>query len=611
MTKLSVERKNITMKIEDNLELYKSPLYPVREIKDLRDMIQQSEELYAEETAYMVKDPIALRQIEARSEEAKNLKADPSRSYGHITFKQFAADVRAFATGLMKLGVKPGSRVAIYAETRYEWYVSYLAVVNGLAVVVPLDKEQPATELLSLVQRSKADTLLYSNFKKDLVEEVRAEMTDVERFVQFDLPADDDTETSYFWDILSDGQELREAGDRTYDELPIDREAMSILLFTSGTSAKSKAVMLSHANICTNLMGMCSMVYIDEHDTFLSVLPLHHTYECTCGYLCQLYRGSTVAVSDGLRHIVKNMKESGTTIILVVPLMVEAFHRGIYKKVNADPKTAKKLETGKKISNFLLKLKIDVRKKLFKQIHEGFGGKLNLIIAGGAAISPDLISSMQELGFHTIQGYGLTECAPILALNRDVYYNNKSAGLPLPGVDIKIINPDEDGIGEIVGKGENVMIGYYQAPELNVEAIDEAGYYHTGDLGYLTEDQFVIITGRKSNLIVTKNGKNIFPEEIEYLINQSDLVQESVIYGVKNEEGEEIVTAHIFLNEEALAADPEFAGLALTDDRLKEMIFKWIKDEVNSKLIPYKHVRAVVLRDTEFPKNTSRKIKRF
>ncbi|NLW53831.1 MAG: long-chain fatty acid--CoA ligase, partial [Clostridiaceae bacterium] len=524
---------------------------------------------------------------------------------------QFAADVRAFATGLMKLGVKPGSRVAIYAETRYVWYVSYLAVVNGLAVVVPLDKEQPATELLSVVQRSKADTLLYSNFKKDLVEEVRAEMTDVERFVQFDLPADDDTETSYFWDILSDGQELREAGDRTYDELPIDREAMSILLFTSGTSAKSKAVMLSHANICTNLMGMCSMVYIDEHDTFLSVLPLHHTYECTCGYLCQLYRGSAVAVSDGLRHIVKNMKESGTTIILVVPLMVEAFHRGIYKKVNSDSKTAKKLETGKKISNFLLKLKIDVRKKLFKQIHEGFGGKLNLIIAGGAAISPDLISSMQELGFHTIQGYGLTECAPILALNRDVYYNNKSAGLPLPGVDIKIINPDEDGIGEIVGKGENVMIGYYQAPELNVEAIDEAGYYHTGDLGYLTEDQFVIITGRKSNLIVTKNGKNIFPEEIEYLINQSDLVQESVIYGVKNEEGEEIVTAHIFLNEETLAADPEFAGLALTDDRLKEMIFKWIKDEVNSKLIPYKHVRAVVLRDTEFPKNTSRKIKRF
>lgn len=599
------------MKIANNLELYKSPLYPVREIKDLRDMILQSEELYAEETAYMVKDPIALRQIEPRSEEARRLKADPSRPYGHISFKQFIADVRAFATGLMQLGVKPGCRVAIYAETRYEWYVSYLAVVNGLAVVVPLDKEQPAAELLSLVQRSGADTLLYSNFKKAVVEEVRAEMTDIERFVQFDLPADDDTETSYFWDILADGQDLRDAGDRAYDDLPIDREAMSVLLFTSGTSAKSKAVMLSHANICANLMGMCSMVYIDEHDTFLSVLPLHHTYECTCGYLCQLYRGSTVAVSDGLRHILNNMKETGTTIILVVPLMVEAFHRGIYRKVNADPKTAKKLKTGKKISNFLLKLNIDVRKKLFKQIHEGFGGKLNLIIAGGAAISPDLISSMQELGFHVIQGYGLTECAPILALNRDVYYNNKSAGLPLPDVDVKIINPDEDGIGEIIGKGENVMVGYYQAPELNAAAIDQDGYYHTGDLGYLTEDQFVIITGRKSNLIVTKNGKNIFPEEIEYLIKQSDLVQESVVYGVKDEQGEEIVTAQIFLNEEALAADPELAGLALTDDKLKDMMFKWIKDEVNSKLIPYKHVRNVVLRDTEFPKNTSRKIKRF
>lgn len=599
------------MQTEDNLNLYKSPLYPVREIKDLRDMIQQSEKLYADETAYMVKDPIALREIEAGSDKAKKLKPDPSRSYGRITFKQFAADMRAFASGLMEMGVKPGCRVAIFAETRYEWYVSYLAVVNGLAVVVPLDKEQPATELLSLIERSNADTLLYSNFKNDLVQEVRSEMTSVERFIQFDYPGDDETDTEYFWDILAAGQKLREAGDRAYDELPIDPDAMSILLFTSGTSAKSKAVMLSHSNICANLMGMCSMVYIDKHDTFLSVLPLHHTYECTCGYLCQLYRGSAVAVSDGLRHIVKNMNESGTTIILVVPLMVEAFHRGIYRKVKADPKTVRKLEMGKKISNFLLKFRIDIRKKLFKQIHDSFGGKLKLIIAGGAAISPVLIGSMQELGFHTIQGYGLTECAPILALNRDVYYNNESAGLPLPGVDIKIIEPDEDGIGEIIGKGENIMLGYYRAPELNAEAIDKDGYYHTGDLGYLTKDQFVIITGRKSNLIVTKNGKNIFPEEIEFLINQGELVQESIIYGVKDHRGEEIITAEIFPNQEALAADPELADLSLTDEKVRAKIFSWIKAEVNTKLVPYKHVRNVVLRDTEFPKNTSRKIKRY
>ncbi|HHU03554.1 MAG TPA: AMP-binding protein [Fastidiosipila sp.] len=599
------------MKFEENLDLYKFPLYPVREIKDLRDMIEQSEVLYADETAYMVKDPIALREIEPRSEDAKQLRQDPARSYGKITFRQFINDVRAFATGLMQLGVKSGCRVAIFAETRYEWYVSYLAVVNGLAVVVPLDKEQPAAELLSLVQRSNADTLLYSNFKKELVEEMRPQMDEVERFIQFDLPAVNDDGTHYFWDILQEGQKRRDAGDRDYDDLPIDREAMSVLLFTSGTSSKSKAVMLSHKNICTNLMGMCSMVYIDEKDTFLSVLPLHHTYECTCGYLCQLYRGSAVAVSDGLRHIVNNMKEAGVTIILVVPLMVEAFHRGIYRKVNADPQTAKKFEFGKKLSNFLLKAKIDVRKKLFKQIHDGFGGKLNLIIAGGAAISPELISSMQELGFHTIQGYGLTECAPILALNRDTYYKNESAGLPLPGVDIKIIDPDEDGIGEIIGKGDNVMLGYYNAPELNAEAIDQKGYYHTGDLGYMTEEQFVIITGRKSNLIVTKNGKNIYPEEIEYLINQSDLVQESVVYGVEDATGEELVTAEVFPNAEAIAEDPELVDLPLTDDRVKAKIVDFIKDDVNAKLIQYKRVREVILRDTEFPKNTSRKIKRY
>lgn len=588
---------------------YKYPLDDVREIRDLRDMIRQSEKLYGDLPAYLIKDPIALREVDPRSEEGRALKKDPKRPYKEITFKQFAKDVRDFATGLMALGVNAESRVAIYAETRYEWYVSYLAVVNGLAVVVPLDKEQPPKELASLMERSHADFLIYSKAKKEAVDEVRAGLTGVRHFIRMDLP-EADSDDQFFWDLLDDGARRREAGDLSYDELELDPEAMSILLFTSGTTSRSKAVMLSHRNICANLMGMCSMIYIDEHDTFLSVLPLHHTYECTCGYLCQLYRGSKVAVCDGLRYIVQNLKEAKATMILVVPIMLEAFHRQIRRKATADPKTARKFNFGMKLAAFLMKFKIDVRKKLFKDVHEAFGGHMRLMIAGGAAMDAKVLENMQTMGFHCVQGYGLTECAPILALNRTYYYNNHSAGLPLPSVDVKILNPDENGIGEIAGRGPNVMMGYYENPEATAAAIDEDGFYHTGDLGYMTPEDFVIITGRKSNLIVTKNGKNVFPEEIEFLLNKYDLIQESVVFGQPQADGDLLVTAEVFPNAEAIARDPDLKGLALTDPKVKEKIQAIVK-EVNAELVPYKHVRNLILRDKEFEKTTSRKIKRY
>ncbi|MGI6325995.1 MAG: AMP-dependent synthetase/ligase [Saccharofermentanales bacterium] len=576
------------------------PLYEVRTISDLRDMIKQSVALYQDKAAFLIKDPVAARRELPETDAATGERSLP---YMPISYIQYDRDVDAFGTRLKHLGLE-SARVAILAETRYEWYVTYLATVNGVGVVVPLDKELPQAEIESLLNRSYADVLVYSAGKKKDVDAIRANLPHVKHYVCMDRPEDDD---HYFWTWLQAGEEALAQGDTSFTEAPIDPEIMSILLFTSGTTARSKAVMLSHRNICINLQAMCSMLYIGPDDVFLSVLPLHHTYECTCGFLCPLYRGCTVATCEGLRHITKNMQESKVTLILVVPLMVELFYKRIIRAATADPKLAKKFRLGLKISSGLLKLGIDTRRRFFDKIHQNFGGSLRLIIAGGAAIDPAMIQGMQDLGLHTVQGYGLTECAPILALNRDVVYNNRAAGLPLPGVEIRIIDKDEDGIGEIIGRGPNVMLGYYEDEEATRQAIDEEGFFHTGDLGYLDQDNFVIITGRKKNVIVTKNGKNIYPEEIEFLLLKSDYIQECLVSGLADKNGETQVIAEIFPNMEKIT---EETG---ETDPLSEAVRSLIGTEVrrvNHSLVTYKYIKRFTLRETEFEKTTSRKIKR-
>jgi long-chain acyl-CoA synthetase len=578
------------------------PLYEVRKIIDLRDMLKQSTAIYGEKAAFLVKDPRAARQA-AEGAPAAEGAGERSLPYLPVSYKQYDRDVDALGTRFRQLGLG-SARVAILAETRYEWYVTYLATVNGVGVIVPLDKELPQVEIESLLNRSHADILVYAKSKKKEVDAIRGSIPSVKYFVCMDETSDGDV---YFWDWLEAGELALAAGDKGFTEAVIDPEILSILLFTSGTTAKSKAVMLSHRNICINLQAMCSMLYIGPDDIFLSVLPLHHTYECTCGFLCPIYRGCTVAMCEGLRHITKNMQESKVTIILVVPLMVELFYKRIIKAATADPKLAKKFKLGLKISGALRKIGIDKRRHLFERIHQNFGGHLRLIIAGGAAIDPAIIKGMQDLGLHTLQGYGLTECAPILALNRDVIYNNRAAGLPLPGVEVKIIDKDENGIGEILGRGPNVMLGYYENEEATREAIDEEGFFHTGDLGYLDKDNFVIITGRKKNVIITKNGKNIFPEEIEFLLARTGYVQESLVSGMVDNEGETRVTAEIFPNMEKIQ---EQTG---ESDPKSEVVRRLIADEVrkvNHSLATYKYIKSFTLRDTEFEKTTSKKIKR-
>ena len=561
------------------------PLYEVRKIKDLRDMLQQSVKLYQDKTVFMI----------------KKIKGEP---YTNVSFKQYGEDVDAFGTALTHLAGR-GSRTAILAETRYEWYVSYLGITNGTGIVIPLDKELPRQEIESLLIRSSADCLIYSSSKQSVIDDIRETVPSVKYFICMDEVPENDRVRS-FNSLLEEGRELLTQGNRDFLDAPIDPDAMTILLFTSGTTDKSKAVMLSHHNICANLEGMCSMVYIGPDDVFLSVLPIHHTYECTCGFLCQVYRGSVVAQCEGLRYITKNMQECGVTIILVVPLMLEMFHRAIMKKARADKNSTRKFMFGMNLSRNLRRIGIDRRRSLFKAVHENFGGHLRLIISGGAGIDPQILKDMQDMGIHCIQGFGLTECAPILALNRDVDYNNKAAGLPLPGVEIKIIDKDENGIGEIIGKGPNVMLGYYENTQATAGAIDKDGFYHTGDLGYLDKDNFVIITGRKKNVIISKNGKNIFPEEIESLLSRSSFISESIVSGEDDGKGDIIVTATIFPNMENVQAQ-------LGQNPSTETLQKLIEDEVkkvNQQMVSYKHVRNVLLRDTEFEKTTSRKIKR-
>ena len=560
-----------------------APLYEVRKIRDLRDMLTQSSKLYADQPAFLVK--------ERRGE-----------PYKPVTYGQYAKDVDAIGTALADMGLK-GGRIAILAEARYEWYVSYLATVNGTGIVVPLDKELPVGEIRSLLARSRADAVIFSSSKNEQIDAIRADNPGVRFFINMDKS--DKAGDFPFQDLLEKGRALLSAGSRQFLDAPIDPETMSILLFTSGTTAMSKAVMLSHRNICANLEGMCSMLYIGPGDVFLSVLPLHHTYECTCGFLCPVYRGCTIAQCEGLRYIVQNMQESKVTIMLAVPLMIELFHRNIMKKAKATPEAAKKFNFAIGLTRSMRKVGVDLRRKIFHQVHDNFGGSLKLLISGGAAIDPNIMRDMRDLGINCVQGYGLTECAPILALNRDVNYKDQSAGLPLPGVDVRIIDKDENGIGEIIGKGPNVMLGYYENEEATAEALQD-GFFHTGDLGYIDKDGFVIITGRKKNVIITKNGKNIFPEEIETLLCRSPYIAEALVSGADDGEGDIEVVAAIFPFAEAVAAK---LGENPAPDALRALIQQEVT-AVNHMLTTYKYVRKFTLRDTEFEKTTSKKIKR-
>ena len=441
-----------------NSRKYKDVLYQMRYINDLRDMIHSSAELYGNDTSFLVKDV-------------------PRGEYRPITYNQLKEDIDCLGTKLIEMGLKD-KKVAVIGENSYKWVVSYLAVVNGTGVIVPLDKELTGIEIENLLSRAKVDAIVFSGKMKKKIMDV---IEDID--IKIDMDAKEDCEGIRAFDcLLEEGRKLLEEGNRDFIDAVIDREAMCALLFTSGTTGMSKGVMLSHKNISANVYNMSKYVKIRRPGGGLSVLPMHHTYELTCHVFTAIYQGVFVAICEGLKYIQPNLKESRATVMLGVPIVFETMHKKVWKQAEASGAAGKM----KKMMALSRKTKLynrpEIIKKIFEKIHTSLGGNIALFIAGGAAINPDVIKDYETLGIPMIQGYGMTENAPIIAVNRDYYSKHDSVGKPMPGTEVRIIDQDADGVGEIICKGPSVMIGYYDNPEATAEVLKD-GWLYTGDYG--------------------------------------------------------------------------------------------------------------------------------
>ena len=560
----------------------KRKLYDSEKIENFRELVERYKKLYSDKVAF-------------------EYKLDPhDKEHITITYGKFAQDIESLATALLNLGLR-GKKVAIIGPNRYEWCVSYLAVTTADIIVVPLDKSLPDNEIESLVQRSEVDAVIFDHKYAEVFTKLsKSEDSNLKHLICMDSIADFSTYAS----LVEKGNSLLANGDTSYQKISIDNQKMAIMLFTSGTTSISKAVALSQSNICEDIYALSQMTDIRKEDTFLSFLPLHHTFESTCTFLYGSFCGITIAFCDGLKYVQKNLAEFKVTGFVCVPLMLEIMYKKIKKGIEEQGKT-KLVAIMSKICNFLLKFKIDIRRKVFKQILDNLGGKLRILIAGGAAMSKEAIKGFLDLGINLLQGYGLTETSPVVAGENDKYKRLGSVGFPLPGIEVQIANPDKDGIGEIIAKGPTVMLGYVDNPEAT-NAVLKDGWFYTGDLGYIDKDGFLFVTGRKKDVIVLKNGKNIFPEELEILINKLPYVQESMVFGRPCPDGDFKICAKIVYNQDMMKE------LHPTVEKEKYMDLVWqdIKNSVNHSMPAYKYIREIILTDVPLIKTTTQKVKR-
>ncbi len=562
----------------------RKPIYDVMKFRNLKEMLQKSGEAYGNRPAYIFKT----------EEEGK---------FREITHKEFRNDINNLGTALIDLGLK-NKRIAVISENRYEWCVAYLAIVTGTGIVVPLDRALPDNEIENLILRSEVEAIFYSNKYSEVMERLKEQgNTNIKYFISMDLEQE---QNGIYAEkqLIEAGKKLIEQGNREFLDAKINEEEMSIMLFTSGTTAMSKAVMLSHKNICSNLIDIASVIKVDEYDRFLSFLPLHHTFECTVGFLYPVSKGGAIAFCEGIRHIADNIKEFQITAMISVPILFE----NMYKKVMKGIEKKGKLETvkkGIKISQFLLKFGIDIRKKLFKEIHDNLGGKVRLFVAGGAALDPEAEKGFNALGFTMYQGYGLTESSPVIAAEDDKYRRVGSIGKAFPSIEVKIDEPNEEGIGELLAKGPTIMLGYYNNEEATKETIED-GWLHTGDLAKIDKDGYIFICGRKKFVIVLKNGKNIYPEELEALINKIEGVKESFVYGRPEDDGDYKICAKIVYDKELM----EEIYHEKEEEKIKEIIWQEVK-KVNKTMPAYKYIRDIIVTEQDLIKTTTQKIKRF
>ena len=556
-------------------------------VQDFKELLNRAAEKYGDKVAFEYKE-------DSNNKKSKIIKK---------TFNQYKKDAEYLGTKLLKMGLD-GKRIALIGPNRYEWCVSYISVVAGDMVIVPLDKALPDVEIKSLIKRSKADAIIFDKKYIDVFKEIKKENnTNLKYYICMDKCEEFDT--LFYEDLIKDGKELIENGNSQYSNLKIDNQKMSIMLFTSGTTSIAKAVMLSQDNICSNINAMPHFVLMYDTDVLLSFLPIHHTFECTITFLygC-LYCGATIAFCDGLRYVVDNLKEYKVTVFVAVPLMLETMYKKIMKGIKEQGKE-NLIKFITPITNGLAKIHIDLRKKVFKQVLDNLGGKLRLVLYGGAPMEKSTVVGLSNFGIAMVQGYGLTETSPVISAETDYYKRPGSSGLIMVNEEVKIDNPNDEGIGEIVVKGPNVMLGYYENEEETKKVLKD-GWFYTGDLGYLDKDGYLYLTGRKKDVIVLKNGKNIYPQEIEFLIGKLPFVLENIVYGKPDKNKDYIISAKIVYNEDIMKElYPDKSEIDY-----KDIIWEAIKEEVNSQIPEYKHIKEIQVTKEALIKTTTQKVKR-
>lgn len=523
------------------------------------------------------------------------------------TYGEFGRDVMGLGTGMVKYLNLLDKRVVIIGENSYNWYVSYMAMLCGVGIAVPIDKDIPAQEFENLVHRSRASAIIYSPRKKDMIQKLKDNLPEVDYFIEMYSDGALQNKEIGFNTVIGIGKKLIESGDDSFEKIEIDPEAFKVLIFTSGTTSSSKGVMICNRNLAQNINAVSAYVKLYEQDRLMSILPLHHTYESTIGFLVPMMSGCSVGVCEGLKYIVQNLNELKPTVILTVPLLVE----NIYKKMRESIKKQKKstlVNSLIHITNGLKTVNVDIKRRVFSEIINNLGGRLRLIVSAAAPIDPKIGKWIENIGITFLQGYGLTETAPIAALTPEKKPKVGTTGIPVICADIKIANPNENGEGEIMIKSETLMLGYYEDEEATREAIEPDGWFHSGDVGKMDSEGFITITGRCKNVIVTQNGKNIYPEEIEQIVMDSiPEIKECMAYGI--EEGKDITVA--------IKVIPDYIklGQALGKDivpqeEAQKYLWKAIK-QVNRKMSSYKAIKKLEIKEDEFEKTSTMKIKRF
>ena len=514
------------------------------EITDLKDMLKKTGKLYGNKPAYKIRQ---------------------EQGYKIITHKEMREMVDALGTELIELGLK-GKRIAVIGENRYEWEIAYLSIVCGTGIVVPLDKSLPEAEIERLIKRADVEAIFYSKKYEEQLQQIYKNQTTKLKYL-FPMEKQDE--------LIEKGKKLLREGNTEFINAKINPEEMNIMLFTSGTTSESKAVALSHKNLCTNILDLSQILDIDSSDRTLSFLPLHHVFECTVGFLFPIYKGAQISFCDGIKHILDNFNEYQTTFAAFVPAIYENIYRSIMKKTEKQGK---------------------------QDVINIFGGHIKMLITGAASIDPKVVQGFRDFGINLCQGYGLTETSPVVGVETKTNFKIGSIGKPLPHVQVKIENPNEEGMGELLVKGPSVMLGYYQNEEATKEAIKD-GWFHTGDLARIDEEGYIFISGRKKSVIVLKNGKNIFPEEMESLVNRIEGVKESFVFGksIKEDKDDIKIYAKIVYDKNVFPEN--------TETEIYDLINKQIK-EINHTMPPYKGIKGIVLTETPLIKTTTSKIKR-